>query len=104
MIYATIKDAKIDKFGTLAQVFPNVSFPQTGVDPEWLKFANAQEVIMTLDHDETKQKVAPCDPYIGKDTKIYGVKVVDYTESEATEYADSIKSDALLSGGKKNAK
>jgi hypothetical protein len=104
MIYATIKDAKIDKFGTLAQVFPNVSFPQTGVDPEWLKFANAQEVIMTLDHDETKQKVVPCDPYIGKDAKIYGVKIVDYTADEAKAYADAIKADTLLSGGTTSVK
>ena len=104
MIYATIKDAKIDKIGTLSEVFPGVSFPAAGVNEEWLKKHNAQPVIMILEHDEKKQKVTPCKPYIAKDAKIYGVQIEDYTKEEADAYKQAIKNDAKLHEVVKDAK
>jgi len=73
MYYAVVKDDKIEKFGTLAEVFPNVSFPWDGPNDEYLLENNAQKVLEMFEHDASKNKLVYCDPYI-KDGKVYMVE------------------------------
>jgi len=90
MYYATIKDAKVDKFGKLEEIFPNVAFPLAGPNEDWAKEQGLETVIQELEHDETKQHIVYCDPYI-KDAKVYCVEVVDMTKEEIASYKSAIK-------------
>lgn len=86
MYYAIVKDDKIEKFGTLAEVFPNVSFPLAGPNEEFLSENNAQKVLEMFDHDSTKAKLIYCDPYI-QDGKVYMVQSKNFTKAELTAIA-----------------
>lgn len=90
MYYATIKDAKVNKFGKIDEIFPNVAFPLAGPNKDWVKENGLEIVIQYLDHDETKQNIVYCDPYI-KDAKVYCVELVDMTKEEIASYKSAIK-------------
>lgn len=83
MYYAIVKDDKIEKFGQLNEVFPNVSFPFDGPNDEYLAEHNAQKVIEMFEHDSAKAKLVYCDPYI-KDGKVYMVEAKNFTKAELT--------------------
>lgn len=84
MYYAIVKDDKIEKFGQINDVFPNVSFPFAGPDDDFLAEHNAQKVIELYEHDSAKYKLVYCDPYV-KDGKVYMVEEKKFTKSELAE-------------------
>lgn len=86
MYYAIVKDSKIEKFGTLAEVFPNVSFPLAGPNDEFLAEHSAQKVLEMFDHDSAKAKLIYCDPYI-QDGKVYMVETKNFTKTELAAIA-----------------
>jgi hypothetical protein len=96
MYYATIKDAKVDKFGKLDDIFPGVSFPVTGPNDDYLKEHGIEEVLQMIEHDEKKQFVVYCDPYI-KDNKVYCVEAIDMTKEELAAYKAAHKEAKALS-------
>lgn len=103
MYYATIKDAKVDKFGKLEDIFPNTAFPLSGPNADFIKEAGIEIVIQDIEHDETKQHIVYCDPYI-KDAKVYCVELVDMTKEEIASRKAAIKEYDKLNAGSKDAK
>jgi hypothetical protein len=103
MYYATIKDAKVDKFGKLEEIFPNVAFPLSGPNNDFIKENGLEEVIQYLEHDETKQHIVYCDPYI-KDAKVYCVELVDMTKEEIAARKAALKDFDKMTAGFKDAK
>jgi hypothetical protein len=84
MYYAIVKDDKIEKFGQLNEVFPNVSFPFDGPNEEFLVENNAQRVLEIFEHDSAKNKLVYCDPYI-KDGKVYMVEEKKFSKNELAD-------------------
>ena len=103
MYYATIKDAKVDKYGKLEEIFPNVAIPLGGPNKEFITEHGLEEVIQFIEHDEKKQHLVNCDPYI-KDAKVYNVELIDKTKEEIADYKAAIKEFDKLNQEAKDAK
>lgn len=84
MYYAIVKDDKIEKFGQLNEVFPNVSFPFDGPNDEFLAENNAQKVLEMFEHDSAKVKLVYCEPYV-KDGKVYMVEEKKFGKTELSD-------------------
>ena len=61
-------------------LFPNVSFPVSGPDQNWLQENNCKYVMQWKEHSST-QKLVTCEPY-EEGEWVYTVEVVDKTEED----------------------
>lgn len=84
---------KIDHYKTL---FPEVSFPTTGPDAEFLQANSAFEVTVWKSYDSATQKLVSVDPYI-EGHYVYTVQVVDKTQEE-------LDADSAMQVAKDNAR
>lgn len=97
MYYAIIKANKIDKFGTLTDLFPTSGFPPTGPDKGFMKDNDMHVALEYIDHKSTTHKLVYCDPYILED-KVYCVIAEKFTKAEAAENKDALAAFEALQG------
>jgi hypothetical protein len=97
MYYAIIKQDKIDKFGTLVDLFPYSGFPPTGPDKDFLDSNNMQIALEYVDHNAVTNKLVYCDPYI-KNGKVYCVVAEKFSKAEALENKNALAAFEALQG------
>jgi hypothetical protein len=90
MQVAKIDNGVVGQRGTLVELFPNVSFPSTGVEPEFLAENSLMEVIVWEMFDSTVEKLETVEPYI-KDGKVYSCLKVAKTEAELQDDASKVQ-------------
>jgi hypothetical protein len=80
MLIAKIDDGQIT-VADYRSLFPNTSFPNSGLDADWLTGAGCMPVSMFREHDRETQRLVPCAPYIDGGT-VYTMTVEDKTAEE----------------------
>lgn len=94
MTVAIVNDNTIEQTGELSALFPNVSFPPNGPEPEWMAANNVVQVNYFKPHDRNTEKLVPADPYL-EDGSVYAMTVEPLTADEiAARY------DATMAGNK----
>lgn len=83
MQIAIIQKQKIIKIGDHRELFPNVSFPASGPDADWLKQNSCVSVSAYKQHDSSKQRLVSSKPHLIDDT-VYIVDVQSIPDSELT--------------------
>lgn len=86
MLTAIVKNNIIESIGELNALFPNTSFPTSGVSEEWMQENHVVPITYWKQHDNATQKLSPTDPYV-EDGKVYTVIVEAKTEEEIAVYA-----------------
>ena len=81
MNYAIIDGTTVKSTGTIQQLFPNTSFPVSGVTTDFLNENNVVELVETLSYTTPTQKLTSVDPYV-QSGKAYNVKVESTTTEE----------------------
>ena len=81
MNYAIIDGTTVKNTGTIQQLFPNTSFPVSGVTTDFLTENNVVELVETLSYTTPTQKLITVDPYV-QSGKAYNVKVESTTTEE----------------------
>ncbi len=77
-IYAVVTAGAVTKSGSINQLFPNVSFPDTGPSAAWLTANSVQEVLSTKPYDQVSQVLSPVAPYVdATDSLVYNVQPTD---------------------------
>ena len=74
-MYAVVEDGVIVNSGSLATLFPNVSFPSSGPEAEWLVDNGVYEVISDVPFDPATQRLENVEPYLDVEN-VYSVRVV----------------------------
>ena len=82
MKYAILDGTTVVNTGSLKTLFPNTSFPASGVPADFLTDNNMVEFLSTLPFTEPAQKLVPADPYV-KEGKVYNVTVESTTVNES---------------------
>ncbi len=95
-MYAILEDGKVSKWGSLSELFPNVSFAASGPDSEWLEDNNVVLVEMSLSYNQDTEELQTLEKPELKDGKIIGVKVEKVSDEEAWARIKN-KRDGLLS-------
>lgn len=72
-------------------LFPNVSFPDSGPDDSFLLENNCMRVDSFIPHDRNTHKLIPTEPYI-INNKILTVKLEQKTETEITAEINALES------------
>lgn len=88
MQLAIIENNQIIQLGYYKDLFPNVSFPSTGADAEFLAENSAMEVSVWKPTN-ANQKLTSCDPYV-EGNYVYTVQVVNKTPEEIDAELQSI--------------
>ena len=83
MKYAILDGTTVKNTGTIQQLFPNTSFPNSAPNASFIADNNLVELVETIDHDYLTQKLIAETPYISNG-KVYNVKVVPTTTEEQT--------------------
>lgn len=95
-MYAILEDGKVSKWGSLSEIFPNVSFAAAGPDEDWLILNNVTAVDMTASYNKDTEELVILDkPELTKDGKVVGVKVNKLSDEEAWARIKSKKNDLL---------
>ena len=81
MKYAILDGITVVKTGKLETLFPNTSFPASGVPADFLTENNMVEFLSTLPFTEPAQKLVAADPYV-KEGKVYNVLVTDTDDAD----------------------
>ena len=81
MNYAIIDGTTVKSTGTIHKLFPNTSFPVSGVTTDFLTENNVVELVETLSYTTPTQKLITVDPYV-QNGKAYNVKVESTTTEE----------------------
>ena len=81
MKYAILDGTTVVNTGSLKTLFPNTSFPASGVPADFLTDNNMVEFLSTLPFTEPAQKLVAADPYV-KEGKVYNVVVSDTTDAD----------------------
>ena len=89
MLIAIVDGESIQRLGHYRTMFPNVSFPSSGPDPQWMEQNNAKIVLSTKPFDRTTQRIESAEPYV-EDDYVYNVRIVDLTEQEITDRANTV--------------
>jgi len=88
MFVAKVIDGQIADTGTLADMYPNTSFPANGASDEWMAANSIQVVKGYRDYDKATQKLTKVTPYLDGGV-VYDVKVEAMTTEEATAKTDA---------------
>jgi len=89
MLIAIVDGESIQRLGHYKTMFPNVSFPSSGPDAQWMEQNNAKIVLSTKPFDRTTQRIESVEPYV-EDDYVYNVRIVDLTEQETTDRANTV--------------
>lgn len=81
MNYAIIDGTTVKSTGTIQQLFPNTSFPSSGVTTDFLTENNVVEIVETLSYTTPTQKLSTVSAYVDSG-KVYTVKVESTTTEE----------------------
>lgn len=95
MQLAIIEDNQIISVGYYKDLFPNVSFPSTGADAEFMNLNNCFEVSAWKPTTDV-QKLISVAPYI-EGNQVFIVQVVDKTPEEITIEYESKKAKQVVS-------
>ena len=81
MFVAKVIDGQIADTGKLTVMYPNTSFPASGVTDGWLSENNVQVIKGYREYDKSTQKLTKVSPYL-EDGVVYDVQVEDLTSEE----------------------
>lgn len=81
MLIALIQDGVVTQVADYRSLFPNTSFPASGVSDEFLAENSAMKVNLFLPYDSATQRLVPTEPYIDSGW-VYTVKVENKTPEE----------------------
>ena len=81
MKIARLDGSTVGEISDHKTLFPNVSFPSTGPDADWLAANSCAEVVKFLAFDSATQRSDPAEPYLD-DGKGYTRRVVDLSAEE----------------------
>lgn len=81
MLIALVSGSTVTKVGDYKELFPNTSFPPSGVSDEFLVANNAKKVNLFKSHNRATEKLVPCDAYVEGEW-VYTVEVQTKTEAE----------------------
>lgn len=85
MKIATIQNNEVLQVGEHTDLFPNMSFPPTGIPDEFLIENSIKYVKDYKPYDDATQKLADTAPYIEGEF-VYTVTVADKSQEELAEY------------------
>lgn len=88
MLIALVSGSTVTNVGDYKEIFPNTSFPPSGVSDEFLLANSAKKVNLFKTYDRKTQKLVSCDPYIEGDW-VYLVTVENKTAQEITADTES---------------
>ena len=83
MLIAKVQNNQVVDVADYQSMFPQTSFPDSGVNAEFLLENSCMSVTMWKPYNPATQKLEPCTPYIEGDT-VYTVQVVDLPVVEET--------------------
>ena len=96
MLIAIVDGSSIQRLGHYKTMFPNVSFPSSGPDDQWMAQNNAKFVLSTKDFDRTTHRIESVDPYVEGDY-VYNVRVVALSSQETTDRANTVNEQVATS-------
>ena len=96
MLIAIVDGGVVQRLGHYRTMFPNVSFPSSGPDAQWMAQNNAKFVLSTKDFDSTTHRVESADPYVEGDY-VYNVRVVALSDQETTDRANTVNEQVATS-------
>ena len=88
MKYAIFNGSEVTKSGTIYELFPNVSFPKSGVPASFISDNNLLEITEWLSTTKPDQKLTKVDVYV-EGGKAYNCKVEATTTDERTTLINS---------------
>ena len=88
MKYAIFNGSEVTKSGTIYELFPNVSFPKSGVPASFISDNNLLEITEWLSTTKPDQKLTKVDVYV-EGGKAYDCKVEATTTDERTTLINS---------------
>jgi hypothetical protein len=94
MQIAIVQNNTITAIGEHTALFPNVSFPASGLDPEWMKEQGVVPVTYFKEYDRATQRLTSVDPYIEGES-VFAVTVEALSAEEVTALADAAKTTLL---------
>jgi hypothetical protein len=80
MLIARVENNAVLEVADYRSIFPNTSFPPSGISAEFMAENGCLSVTVWKQHDAT-QKLVSCDPYI-EDGQVYTVQVQPKTQDE----------------------
>ena len=96
MLIAIVDGESIQQIGHYKTMFPNVSFPSSGPDDQWMAQNNAKFVLSTKSFDRTTHRIESVDPYVEGDY-VYNVRVVALSSQETTDRANTVNEQVATS-------
>jgi len=84
MIIAIVKNNILVKAGEHTELFPDVSFPVTGIPEDFMLKNSVRMVNEWIPFDANTQKLIQSDPYL-KDNKVYSVSIINKTPEELAQ-------------------
>lgn len=95
-MYAIIEDGKVAKSGSISELFPNVSFPTSGPDKDWLELNNVREVETSIAYNQDTEEVVYLDkPKVLKNGKVIGVEAKALSDDAAWARIKAKRNDLL---------
>ena len=88
MIVVIVQNDTIEQTGEVSVLFPNVSFPAAGPEPEWMAENGIVPVTYFKPYDAAAEKLVSTEPYLEGD-EVYAVTVEPLTEDELAARNDS---------------
>ena len=88
MLIALVSGSTVTKVGDYKELFPNTSFPPSGVSDEFLVANNAKKVNLFKSYDRLTEKLVSVVPYVDGDW-VYTVSVQSLTAEEIQSAKDS---------------
>ena len=96
MLIAIVDGSSIQRLGHYKTMFPNVSFPSSGPDAQWMAQNNAKFVLSTKSFYRTTHRIESVDPYVEGDY-VYNVRVVALSSQETTDRANTVNEQVATS-------
>lgn len=87
-MYAIVEDNNVLKYGSINELFPNVSFPASGDYGTFIEDNNLYTVVANLEFDSATEKLVICEPYI-KNKKVYTVRKETISNDEHKDFVNA---------------
>jgi hypothetical protein len=94
MQIAIVQNNTITQTGEHTALFPNVSFPASGLDLEWMKEQGVVPVTYFKDYDRATQRLTSVEPYIEGES-VFAVTVEALSAEEVTALAEAAVQNTL---------
>lgn len=96
-MYAILEEGKAVKWGSLSEIFPDVSFAAAGPDKDWLKENGVVDVTMTLPYNEDTEELVYLDEPKVEDGTVVGVGVKKLSDEDAWSRIKNKRNNLLVS-------